>query len=357
MKLAIISRGFLPDIISGRETAIYNLWKIAKQHYEVSLICGWEKAPNLLPEHCYKIDQSSNKKVLNYLKFYLGCRKYLKKIKPDLILTNNLEIPKTSIPTIVIVYDFNFGNAVDSQNNYLLKKLVISHKLNKVDKIIAISSSTKKKIIELGIHSEKVGTIHVGVDSKKFFPKNSLKQEFTISYPSRIFYGKGQHIAINAIKLLPHEIRNKLRLKITGFVNDNQYFKDIRELAKGLPVDFTTNVPDLAPYYQQADIVIFSTIMEEGFGYTAIEAMSCQKPVIYSDFPAIIESTGNIGIKFRRGVASELAENIVKLYLEKERRSKIGEEGRNYVLKHYSWNNIFIKYKKIFDDFRVNEKN
>ena len=246
---------------------------------------------------------------------------------------------------------------MDSQNKYSLKKFVISQRLKKVDKIIAISSSTKKKILALGEHGKNVETIPVGVDSKTFFPKDSLKQEFTISYPSRILYGKGQHIAIKAIKLLPHEIRNKLRLIIAGCVNDNKYYEEIRDLAKGLPVDFATNVPELAPYYQQADIVIFPTIMEEGFGYTAVEAMSCEKPVIYSDFPAIIESTGNIGIKFKRGFASELAEGIKKLYKNEKMRLEIGKEGRNYVLNHYSWDNIFLKYKKIFDDLRINEKN
>ena len=128
-------------------------------------------------------------------------------------------------------------------------------------------------------------------------------------------------------------------------------------MAEGLPVDFETNVTDLVPYYQKADIVIFPTLMEEGFGYTAVEAMSCEKPVIYSDFPAIIESTGNIGIKFRRGVASELAEGIIKLYRDKKLRLKIGKEGRNYVLNHYRWGKVFRNYQKVYDELLVNEKN
>tara|TARA_B100000959_G_scaffold285502_1_gene360465 strand:- start:791 stop:1879 length:1089 start_codon:yes stop_codon:yes gene_type:complete len=357
IKLAIISRGFSPDTISGRETVIYNLWKIAKQHYEVNLISGWKNNPTLLPKDSYKIDISTKNKAINYLKFYWDCRKYLKNINPDLILANTLEIPKMNIPTVMIVYDFNFGKAVGFENNSIIKRSLIYRKLKSVDKVIAISSATKKNILKLGISNKKVNTIHVGVDTNKFVPKYPSNTKFTITYPSRILSGKGQHLAIEAIKLIAPELRKKLRLIIAGYISDYKYYKKIKELAEGLPVDFETNVTDLVPYYQKADIVIFPTIMEEGFGYTAVEAMSCEKPVIYTDFPAIIESTGNIGINFKRGVASKLAEGITKLYKDKKLRLKMGKEGRNYVLNHYRWDKVFRNYQKVYNELLVNEKN
>ena len=44
-----------------------------------------------------------------------------------------------------------------------------------------------------------------------------------------------------------------------------------------------TDVEDIVPWYQGADVVLFPTLMEEGFGFTAVEGMACGKPVIYYD--------------------------------------------------------------------------
>lgn len=190
----------------------------------------------------------------------------------------------------------------------------------------------------------------------KFYTKHISNKKIYIVYPSRILNGKGQHIAIEAVKLLSAEILDNVCLKIVEVIYDKEYYKKIKELSKGLLVDFETNVPDIVPYYQQADIVIFPTIMEEGFGYTAVEAMACEKPVIYSDFPAIVEAAGNIGIKFRRGTASEPAMGIEKLYFDKELRLTIGKDGREYVLNHYQWGHVFKNYQTIVNEVLVSKK-
>lgn len=353
MKLAIISRAFLNDSISGRETVIYHLWKLAKETYDTTLICGWKNNPKLLPRDAYKLNLSGRNKYLNYLRLYVNTKKLLYKIRPDIILSNSIEVPFSDFPSIVIVHDFNFGRVNEFKIADRVKMKLISYKLKRFNKIIAVSNITRNEILKLGISSKKIVTIHSGIDTNIFVPEDRISNgRFKIVYPARILYGKGQHIAIEAIRKLSSEVRKNVTLQIVGYVEEWVYFKKIKVMSEGLPIEVITNVEDIVPYYQQADIIIFPTIMSEGFGYTAIEGMSCAKAVIYSDFPVIKEATGGIGISVPKEDPLALARAIEKLYHNKDLMVKLGAMGRKYVEANYSWNISFRKYQEVFDSIR-----
>jgi hypothetical protein len=111
MRLAIITRYFFPDVISGRETVIYNLWRKAQDRYDVTLIAGWRTDPTLLPKEAFKVKQAFGSRMLNYLVLYLQSAGILRKTRPDVVLSNAIEVAPSRFPTAVIAYDFNFGQA------------------------------------------------------------------------------------------------------------------------------------------------------------------------------------------------------------------------------------------------------
>lgn len=89
-------------------------------------------------------------------------------------------------------------------------------------------------------------------------------------------------------------------------------------------------------------------------GTAPMEAMICGVPVI-NDLPENLFGPGtlkngdNIVIVDSKNPKS-IAENIIKLFADKELRTKIGSKGREFVLNHLNWRNIAVQLEKMYHD-------
>jgi glycosyltransferase involved in cell wall biosynthesis len=107
---------------------------------------------------------------------------------------------------------------------------------------------------------------------------------------------------------------------------------------------------DLVALYNAADVFI-STSRGEGFGLTIAEALACGTPVIAQNVSAIPEVVGPGGILIDpiREVTVPSGKDqwlanipaftaaLEKLYQSSGARKKLGEAGRQHVVKHFSW--------------------
>ena len=352
MKLTFITRLFPEDSFGGGELHTYEIWKRARKVYDVSLISGFKKDLNLLPKNTYTINQRSKNKYLNYLKFYLNSKKYLKEIKPDLIHATCYEFPSLDIKTVFCSYHLGHLLGYIGKQTLLkkLQLLLIKKRLKKFDKIVAISNSTYNDLLKLGVKKEKLKLIYPGIDFKKFKPKKTKNKKFTIVYPSRISREKGQHIVIEAFKKIPLETLKEMELIIVGFVSDKNYLNELKKLAFSWPIKFELNVDNIVKYYQKADLIVFPTLMYEGFGFIAAEALACEKPLIASDFPAIREIVGKNGLLVKPGSVEDLKSSIEILFENKILRNSFAKKGRKSVLKRFNWEKCFKEYCKIYEE-------
>jgi len=352
MYLAIVTRAFPPDVTSGRETVIHNLWCQAAQQDDVTLISGWHHSPYHLPAGTLPIDQSSSNRIANYARFFFQSTCLMQRLRPDVVLSNAIELGLLACPSAVIVHDLNFGQADNQHGSQMLRRAVVRWRLHHFTRVVAVSQATANRLIAVGISRDKVSVIPNGVDLDLFRPASVSMggTQLVIVYPSRIVRGKGQHIAIEALRRLNKALRAKTKLVIVGYVQDAQYLEHVKTAAMGLPVEIHTNVDDIVPYYQMADIVVFPTIMEEGFGFTAAEALACGKPVIYSDYPAIREATGGMGVPVPAGDVDALAHAMTALLNDQDRRDALGHAGRAYAEAHYDWADVYQQYRRVLDE-------
>jgi len=107
---------------------------------------------------------------------------------------------------------------------------------------------------------------------------------------------------------------------------------------------------DLAVLYNAADIFV-STSWGEGFGLTLAEAAACGTPIIAQDCSSITEIVGPGGILLQpereqtvpSGEEQQLpnvtafVDAMERLYRAPGARRKLGEAGREHVLKSFSW--------------------
>ena len=345
MKVLMVSRRFPPDVRSGTETVFEALYHRAKQHHDVRLVAGFERNRDLLPEEQVRVDLRAIPPGLAHLRLWQAARGVAAQMKPDVVLSNSIEVGRLGCPAAVIVHDLNFGESDDEGDAWkkFLRKRLYTWRTGKVDTVIAPSHATAAELARIGCEAE---VIHNGVDLERFRPAEARDEDETLQIccPGRILYGKGQHVAIDAIGRLSRNDKNRVHLKVVGAVADGIYCDQLRIQTYGQPVSVETDVDDIAPFYRDADLVLFPTLMTEGFGFTAVEAMACGKPVIWSEQPAIREATGGIGFPVPADDPDAIRE-LVKQYLaDPAPFLEAGEAGRRFVEENYAWSDVWGRY-------------
>lgn len=119
-----------------------------------------------------------------------------------------------------------------------------------------------------------------------------------------------------------------------------------------------TDVPDLCV---AADVLVFPSLYE-GLGCSLIEAMALSLPIIGSDAPGVAEvlAHGKYGVVVPRADEMALADAIIDLFSDTERRARLACAARNRFLEQYELqmvaHSMVEVYKKLLSNSHVNRK-
>lgn len=347
MKLLMAARRYPPDVWSGTETVFEALYTRARRAHEVRLVAGWQRAADLLPPEAVPVRLRGLNKPFAWAAMARAIRAEARRSRPDVVLSNSVEVPPLGVPTACIVHDLNFGGMADSLENQMRRRYY-AMRGRTLDAVVAVSQATARKLVGLGVPEARVHIIHNGVDLHLFRPAPRPDDGIVrFAYPGRILPGKGQHHAIDAVARLKREYKQRAHLVIAGAVGDQAYLDQLRVQAYNQPVSFELDLPDLAPVYQRADVILFPTVMEEGFGFTAVEGMATGRPVIWTDQPAIREATGGIGLAVPREDVDALRAAMMRLMDNPEERAALGAEGRALCQARYGWDAVWARYETL----------
>lgn len=207
----------------------------------------------------------------------------------------------------------------------------------RIDKIVCISEFIKKILIEDGVEEEKLYTIRSGTDINKFSKAESsieLKRKLSIEEEDIVlgtvaaFAGhKDYPNLINAFKLISQQKQN-VKLCLIG---DGPLKKNIENMVNELKLNediiFCGFQEDVGQYLKMFDIFILSS-KKEGLGTSLIDALSIGLPIVASEsggIPEIIDN-GNNGILVEPKNSKRLAEAIINLIDDKEKRKGLSEK-------------------------------
>jgi len=121
-------------------------------------------------------------------------------------------------------------------------------------------------------------------------------------------------------------------------------------------VFFTGMRIDTEVFLSVADVFVLTSVWEEAFAFSLLEAMASGSPVVATRIGAIPESVedGVTGILIPPHDAKATATAILRLLNDSTLRSKLGLMGRKRVERHFSldhWVNQTIKlYENVFGD-------
>ena len=171
------------------------------------------------------------------------------------------------------------------------------------------------------------------------------KEKIIVLTVGRLHPRKGQLLTLQALQMLPPQIRSRLEYWIVGGDSRGGYEAQLRSavaLQPELAVRFFGNLPDdeLAGVYDRADIFAMTSVNHghsvEGFGLVYLEAAAHGLPVVAHDVggvsEAVIEGVTGLLVPPHRPV--QLAAAFEKLIHDPQLRRRLGTAGREWATRN-----------------------
>lgn len=264
---------------------------------------------------------------------------YVKRINPDLAVTNTLATPVGAMGSRAAgCRHWWFVHEIPEVAGNLSCLFGEEHSLRLVDdlsqKVLVPSTFTRDYYSRLVQDPGKISVLYQSVNVTTA-PGVTHDRPFTIAMLGNFEPNKGQHIAVQALRLVVASCPDTHLLLIGG--NDSKYARELRATIAACGLDGNVTIiartPDPHPLLRQADIGLVCSRFET-FGRVIVECLKCGLPVLVPDAPFGRElvDDGRNGLLFRRDDAADLAEKMMMLRhrdLDEMRRNALASvEGR-----------------------------
>ena len=283
----------------------------------------------------------------------------LRKHKVDIFHVTHHESP-IAVPARLVVTIHDCVHILFPQENlsrfrkyqrYLRTKRVV----NRADKVIAVSDSTKDDLINIfNVTPSKISVIHNALDDRftlttaaedpaQVLERYQLKDPF-ILYSGRIRPHKNLHRLIEAFAVLKNELGNtgplrNLKLIIIGDeLSQHQYLR-LTVIRSGVQQDVRffgfVPYPVLRVFYQSAAMFAFPSLYE-GFGLPPLEAMANRTAVLASNTSSLPEVLEDAALLVNPENVFEIARGMKTILMDEAVRQRLIEKGIRQVTK-FSW--------------------
>ena len=297
---------------------------------------------------------------------------------PQIIYNDNIDVfwgtehilPKRNkytrnIKFVVTIHDLAIQiiKNVGSYYNTIIQKLFLKKSIYNADKIIAISKSTKKDIIDLyGIDDNKISVIYNSNSNnlKSSLANMNIEEKFGIKpkkyflFLSTIEPRKNIETIIKGFNKFC-ETNNDIKLVLTGGIGWKSK-KTMKAIEKSLVKDriiltgFVT-ASEKETLLNEAIALLFPSIYE-GFGLPILEAYSHQLPVITTNVSSIPEVAGPAGIYISNPYDYEdLCHCMFKVLSLKDDEYKKILYNIKIQLDKFDWNISANKIIEVFKEF------
>lgn len=202
----------------------------------------------------------------------------------------------------------------------------------------------------------RVHLIPFGIDTEVFKPQKVDRKKYQIPDDSYVIFCRSQKEfkGIDYIESALKNLQTDRDITIVT-VGVKGLLDSIKDKFRLIELGTLNSEKELAEVYNLSDLFLAPST-EESFGFMAVEAMSCEKPVVVFEGTALPDTVNapEIGIATKRNT-KELKKAIEHLLANPKECKSRGTSGRKYVLKNYTEQKYFTSYLKLFDDI-INTK-
>jgi len=254
---------------------------------------------------------------------------------------------------IVTIHDLTlFFYPGRSKKGFITKiayKYIMKHACATAKKIIAVSTATKKDILEtFHVEKDKIQVVYEAADDKVFqnttpdFLDKTKRKYGLDSTPIILYVGqwrphKNLVGLIKAFEILRKKTEAKLVIvgkvdpsfpEVTEAIDKSAFLRDI------IKPGFISE-EELAAFYKLAKVFVFPSFYE-GFGLPGLEAMMAQTPVCSSNRTSLPEVYQDAAVYFDPTNLEDMAKKIELVLKDDKLRKDLIYKGKE-LLNQYSW--------------------
>jgi glycosyltransferase involved in cell wall biosynthesis len=210
--------------------------------------------------------------------------------------------------------------------------------LRGADRVVAVSGSMRELLVRHGVAEERIQVIHNAVDSLETAPARPAaevrsglglgREQRIVGVVGRLSREKGQRVFLRALETVVRRLPGLTALVI-GDGPDRGFLEEFSR-RNGLAghVLFLGYQERVADFYQLLELLVLPSL-SEGLPNSVLEAMSFGIPVLATSVGGVPEviRNGN-GVMVPPDDPSSLANEMIKLLDDEERRRAIGEQGK-----------------------------
>jgi len=228
--------------------------------------------------------------------------------------------------------------------------------LSRADHVITVSQFNAKKLLSLGVSSNRLHIIYNGYDEQIFrqIPQQEARKKLGLPLKKKILLSvgnlvniKGHSFLVDAMSIILKKRDDVILIIVGSGTLKIKLQKTINRLGLNKKILLVGSKPhEEIPIWMNASDVFVLPSLGEGFPTVIPEAMACGKPIVGTRVGGVPEAIfhGDLGILINPGNSEVLASAILEV-LDKKWKSEI-------ILRHakrYSWNNLV---KQILDVYR-----
>jgi len=259
---------------------------------------------------------------------------------------------RSGIPLVVTEFHCVFDPYFRPYKNfaqYLYHEFIIKRfaqaTFKQSDIITSISSFTKDSLVR-SANVREARLLYLWVETDKFIPKSSGNNEapskpFRLLFVGNISRRKG----FDLLKPIMNKLGNDFELRFTTGLKD---ITKQDHSGNMIPLGRLSE-KELIKEYQDCDALLFPSRFE-GFGYVALEAMACGKPVVATNatsIPEVVEN-GITGILCPTDDVDSFVDACRKLAADRDLCGRMGEEGRKRTEEVFSEEKIVAQYIDLY---------
>lgn len=302
--------------------------------------------------------------IITLPKQIIALKRLLSKIKPDVVHVHYVN--EAAFFTLLtgfnpIILTAWGSDILISPDKSLIRMKVLQYILKKVDLITCDAEHMKERMINLGANSDKVKLIFFGTDVERFNPNH-----FNAEIRNK-FAPDSRHIVIstrNHDKVYDIEtLINAIPVILEGYPDtcfliggSGPLSGKLKEMVSSLGVDKNLRFlgklsqDELPLYLASSDVYVSTSLSDAGLAASTAEAMASGIPVVITDVAdnsKWVENDIN-GFLFAPNDIKDLAQKIIDLLSNKEKRLRVGIAGRKVIAAKNNLHKEMVKMEELY---------
>jgi glycosyltransferase involved in cell wall biosynthesis len=272
---------------------------------------------------------------------------------------------------------YTWGTPLDARPWRALVRVLVRGRnllLRDAEGFVAMSAAIRDEFLGAGLPAERVHLIPHGVDTSRFRPasleeRGALRRRLgwpegaTVAiYTGRLLRGKGLQGLLRAFRRVAAADPRALLVLVGS--GDGQALSVEEALRSAVPdlelagrVVFTGRVDDVSDHLRASDLFVFPSEFE-ALGLSLIEAAACGLPAVASRTGGIVDvvEEGGSGLLVPPGDEERLADALLRLAADEERRRTLGRRGRELAVAGFDHRANVARYRELFSELGAGRK-